>query len=299
MSPRVTIGLPVYNGERYLAETLDSLLGQTFADFELVVADNASVDATRSLCESYAARDARIRYHRNDTNVGAAGNFNVVLGLAQAPYFKLANADDLCAPDYVERCVTVLDERPDVVLCYARTSLIDENGSALGPYDDGLSLLGQNPVRRFRTVLERIGLVNVLQGVARTEVVRKAGGIGSFVGADEVLVAAMALEGEFFEIPERLFSRRMHPGAFSALTDDDCRQAFEDPSSAGRLAMRASRHYMELSRVVMRSTLAPSDKRRLAAITARVALSDRRRLVREWYDAIVRRRRRMADAEGA
>src|ERR1700753_3521498 len=113
--PRVSLGMPVYNGEKYLEAALDSLLAQTFTSFELIVCDNASTDGTQAICERYAARDSRIRYERNERNMGASWNFNPVYSLARAPYFKQAAHDDLCEPEFLERCVAVLDRDPDVV----------------------------------------------------------------------------------------------------------------------------------------------------------------------------------------
>ena len=100
MTPRVSLGFPVYNGERYLAAALDSLLGQTFRDLEVVICDNASTDRTAELCAAYAARDARVRYHRNPTNLGAAPNFNRTFELSRGEYFKWAAHDDVCAPTF-------------------------------------------------------------------------------------------------------------------------------------------------------------------------------------------------------
>ena len=114
--PRVTIGLPVYNGQNYLVETLESLLAQTYTDFELVISDNASTDRTEAICRQYAAGDARIRYYRNDENIGASANYNRAFELGRGEYFKWAAHDDLLAPTYLERCVEVLDANPDVVL---------------------------------------------------------------------------------------------------------------------------------------------------------------------------------------
>ena len=96
--PRVSVGIPVFNGERFLAETIESILAQTFKDFEIVISDNASTDRTEEICRSYAARDPRIRYNRNDTNRGAAWNHNRVFELARGEYFKWQSHDDFCAP---------------------------------------------------------------------------------------------------------------------------------------------------------------------------------------------------------
>ena len=83
--PRVSIGLPVYNGEVYLSGALDTLLGQTFTDLELIISDNASTDRTPEICRSYAARDHRVRYIRHEVNRGVPWNHNFALGQASSP----------------------------------------------------------------------------------------------------------------------------------------------------------------------------------------------------------------------
>ena len=108
-SPRVSIGMPVYNGADHVAKAIQAILSQTFEDFELVISDNASSDGTDQICRRYAALDPRIRYCRNDHNLGAAANYNRVFELARAEYFKWAAHDDLYAPEYLERCVAELD----------------------------------------------------------------------------------------------------------------------------------------------------------------------------------------------
>src|SRR2546425_9420098 len=95
-APQVSVGLPVYNGERYLAEALDSLLTQSYEDFELIICDNASTDRTGEIARSYAAKDKRVRYARNDKNLGAGGNFRRGFALASGEYFRWAASDDVC-----------------------------------------------------------------------------------------------------------------------------------------------------------------------------------------------------------
>src|SRR5919112_5909956 len=102
--PRVTIGLPVYNGERFLEQALDGLLAQTFTDFELIISDNASTDRTPEICQAYAARDSRIRYVRQPENIGAGPNHNILVPMARGEYFKWASHDDLYDPDLVAKC---------------------------------------------------------------------------------------------------------------------------------------------------------------------------------------------------
>ena len=103
--PRVSIGLPIYNGENLVIETLDSFLSQTFSDFEVIISDNGSIDRTQQICEDYAAKDGRIKYYRNLKNLGVAPNLNRVFELSSGEYFKWADHDDLLAPDFLLRCV--------------------------------------------------------------------------------------------------------------------------------------------------------------------------------------------------
>ncbi|MBS0016773.1 MAG: glycosyltransferase family 2 protein, partial [Arthrospira sp. SH-MAG29] len=134
--PRVSIGLPVYNGENFIQETLDCLLSQTFDDFELIICDNASTDRTEEICRDYAARDKRIRYYRHPENLGAAKNYNRTFELSTAEYFKWAAHDDLYAPEFLERCVEALDTHPSTVLCYPQEYWIDEQGNPLKSHAD-------------------------------------------------------------------------------------------------------------------------------------------------------------------
>jgi glycosyltransferase involved in cell wall biosynthesis len=137
MSALVSIGLPVYNGERYLAQALDSLLSQSHENLEILIADNASTDASEAICRDFAARDPRIAYHRHPRNLGAAANYNFVFRRARGAYFRWAAHDDICMPRLVERCVAALEAAgPSAVLAYPRTRLIDAEGRVLRDYDD-------------------------------------------------------------------------------------------------------------------------------------------------------------------
>jgi len=131
MAPTLSIGMPVFNGARYLQEAIESLLTQTFVDFELIISDNASTDPTREICLENARRDSRIRYVRQSHNVGGPRNWNFVAEEACGRYFKWASANDLHDRKFVERCLNLLDEDRQIVLCYADTMLIDEHGVVL------------------------------------------------------------------------------------------------------------------------------------------------------------------------
>jgi hypothetical protein len=128
-TPLLSIGLFVYNGERFLEETLDSILSQTFTDFELIISDNASTDRTAEISQAYARADSRISYYRNEKNMGAGWNLRRVYELATGKYFKWAAADDLLEPEFLRRCVEALESDPGCVVAYARTKEIDANGT--------------------------------------------------------------------------------------------------------------------------------------------------------------------------
>src|ERR1700758_837964 len=107
--PRLTVGLPVYNGENYLAESIEALLGQTYEDFELIISDNASSDGTADICQRYRKQDSRICYIRQKRNIGLNPNHNFVIGQARGEMFKMASHDDLYARDLLKCCVEALD----------------------------------------------------------------------------------------------------------------------------------------------------------------------------------------------
>lgn len=214
-SPRVTIGLPVYNGETFLAATLDSLITQTFEDFELIVCDNASSDRTGSIAKHYAAADGRIRYYRNDVNIGAAANYRRVFDLSASPYFKWAAADDLCEPEYLARCISVLDEDPGVVVVHTRARFIDAAGKTLDIHDPGWDLTSTDPVERMRRVIYAGHLVNIIFGLIRASALARTRFVAPYPGGDYRLLAELSLLGRFVELPELSFVRRLHDNASS------------------------------------------------------------------------------------
>ena len=130
---KVTIGMPVYNAERFIGETVASIRTQTFEDFELIISDNASTDRTEEVCRALMKEDDRIRYVRNRENMGAAYNYNQTFHLSSGIYFKWACHDDLLLPEFLERCVAELDRDPSVVLAYTDWAPIDEDGKPLDP----------------------------------------------------------------------------------------------------------------------------------------------------------------------
>jgi glycosyltransferase involved in cell wall biosynthesis len=207
----VSVGLPVFQGANYLREALDSLLAQDYDDFEIVLCDNASSDATPAICREYAERDARIRYHQNEVNLGAAANYNRVFELARGEYFKWAAHDDKLAPSHLRRCVEVLDAAPErVVLCYPQTLLIDAEGRELRIHPDRLDIRDPQPHARIARFMRYVGQCNPVMGLIRADALRRTGLIRRHIGSDMTLLAELVLQGELWEIPEPLFFRRIH-----------------------------------------------------------------------------------------
>ncbi len=286
--PHVSIGLPVYNGESQLALALDSLIAQTFDDLEIVVSDNHSTDATESICRDFAARDARIHYVRSDRNRGAAWNFNRVFELSHGRYFKWASSNDLHAPDCVRRCVEVLDARPEVVLCYPKTTIIDEGGAVVRQFEDNLDLPWPQAEKRFRAYLQQVRLCNAVFGLIRLEALRRTGRLGNYPGADVVLLAELTLHGTFSEVPEYLFFRRMERQNFVRDESLENWQEFFDPSSRGKIFMRTWRHQYEYFAATLRSPLPLPEKASVAAFIARSCIVHRGVLARELAMTISR-----------
>jgi glycosyltransferase involved in cell wall biosynthesis len=238
LPPRVSVGLPVYDGDRFLEHAIDSVLGQDLEDLELIISDNGSTDRTEEICRTYQAKDSRVRYYREEANRGAAWNYNRVVELARAPYFKWMAHDDVCASSMLRRCVEVLDAGgSDVVLAYPKTTLIDDEGEVIEAYEDRLDLRQQNPVARLLHVTRHMRLVNVVHGVHRKDSLLRSRLIGAFQGSDVVLVAELAMLGQFREIPEPLFFRRRHVGSsrLANRSPVDVRRWFDPASGSPRI----------------------------------------------------------------
>lgn len=229
LMPKVSIGLPVFNGERYLEKAIEGLLGQTYRDFEIVICDNASTDETARICERYAAQDRRIRYIRNPENIGAAPNFNLTFMQSRGEYFTWVAHDDVYGSTWLERCVDVLDSHPDVVLAHTAVRLIDGdgiplefdstlNGYPIGggkmvmPLDEGHLAESARSHERFGGILRKTCWCFQVFGLIRSDLLRKTKLQRSYYGADKVFLAEMSLHGQFFEIDDVLFEKRVHDG---------------------------------------------------------------------------------------
>jgi glycosyltransferase involved in cell wall biosynthesis len=206
--PLVSIGMPVYDGERFVRQALESFLVQDYGNFELIISDNASTDTTGNICQRYA----RIRYVRNETNLGACPNHKRVFEMARGDYFKWAAHDDECLPTFLGRCMSVFEEAPQsVVLVYPQSLIIDEEGRVIEEYRVSIEAKASRPHRRLASVLRYVMLGTPAYGVMRANALKLTRLIDAFLSSDYVLFAELAMLGEIWETPEPLLRKRFHP----------------------------------------------------------------------------------------
>ena len=263
--PRLSIGLAVYNGENYLAESLDALLGQSYEDFELIISDNASTDGTASICRRYAEQDSRIRYVRQARNIGLAPNHNFVFEQARGDLFKWASHDDLYARDLLQRCVDAMDANPNIVLAHSWTAIVDGSGTATKLIEYPLATASLRAPERFHSMLFASGGDDIY-GVIRANVLRRTALQASHHHADRTITTEIALHGPFYQVPDWLYFRRDHPErAEWRCPTVRARCANMDPRRADPLRHPAVRLYAEYLwgyvAAIRRAPLSPSDRR--------------------------------------
>lgn len=278
----VSVGLPVYNGQKLIRKAIESTLNQTHSDLHLIIADNASTDDTEAICREYAALDDRVKYFRNENNIGAAANFRKVFELSSSKYFKWLGVDDHCAPTYVEETKRVLDDEEDVVLCCTKANIIGSEGEILREYEDEQALLQPTPSERFIQHLEQDSWVNSVYGLMRSDALRKTSVMGTFPGSDIVVTAELSLYGKFRELDQRLFFRRIHPDAFSYECSTEKQQEFYNPGTEKRLLpLYTWRHLYEYLRSINRAPISVNEKRKLVAHVFRMMRWKRKTLFEE------------------
>lgn len=275
-NPRLSIGLPVYNGEKFLAESIDSLLGQTYEDFELIISDNASTDSTADICRQYAKQDSRIRYIRQPHNIGGAPNHNVVIHEARGELFKHASHDDLYGKELIRLCIEALDERPEVVLAHSWSAVIDESDEITEVVDYPVNTAAPQPPERLRSMLFD-GWGDDEGGVMRTEVLRRTALHGSYHFADRTFTVELALHGPFHMVPDYLYFRRRHGAQGGAYSSIRRRCSNMDPRRADPLRHPVARLYAEYIlgyvTAIKRAPLSAADKRECYQVLSRWVVS--------------------------
>jgi glycosyltransferase involved in cell wall biosynthesis len=285
--PLVSVGLPVYNGERYLAEALDAMLAQDLDDVELIVCDNASEDATEEIARAYQARDRRVRYHRNQRNLGLTRNFNRVFELSRGRYFKWTAHDDWHPPQTLRACAEVLEREPTAVLCQPAVAIMDEDGEVFDHWHPDTDLTMPSPQARFHRLIWTLGEPHGLYGVMRSSALRQTRLMRGFLGSDRVLLAELVLLGPIWQLPEVLHwyrAPRLRPRPATPAPSGPPPSTILDPANRNRLPLRTWRLAYEHLGVVARSGLAPQHKAWLMAdVLARYGTRDSRRLAAEIY----------------
>lgn len=288
ISPPLCIGLPVHNGATYLAAALDSLLHQSFGDFEVVISDNASTDDTAAICHDVMRKDKRLKYTRVADNIGAGPNFNRVFSFCRSPFFKWMAHDDLLAPTTVERLMAAITSDPTVVLTHSRLKLIDDTGRPLAISADGHILdrqgrafhrmepphlaEGSLPAERFGQALRRMNWCTAIFGIIRAQSLRHTHMHASYYEADRVLLAELALLGRFVQLDEPLMIKRCHAGV-SVLKPYREQARMIDPSVApGPKGLRLRLGYLRALRV---GRLGWRERLACALVVVRVTLRNR------------------------
>lgn len=291
--PRVTVGLPVYNGEAFLQAAVDSLLAQDFEDFELLIADNGSTDATEEIARRAVSADARVRYERSEDNRGAAWNFNRCVGLARGELFKWAAADDLAAPSFLSACLAALDADPGLVLAFPGTIDIDEEDRPLCRYRPARIAVQQRPSDRFADCLAHLRHCYSVFGVMRREALRQTRLIGPFTGSDKALLVELALRGRFLEVPVEAFLHRQHDRrSMVVYSHAVARMEWFDTSRAKRIGLPYVRLGAEYARAIGNAPLPLSERAACASHLLAWTMAHRRQLAGDLLSAGVQAGRR-------
>ena len=273
--PRVSIGLAVYNGEKFIEEAIKSILAQRYRDFELIISDNNSTDKTDEICSKYAAQDDRIRYSRHATNIGGANNENSTVRKARGEYFRWAAYDDICAPDLLEKHVAILDSEPSVVLCFSMVNEIDERGNVMNTISlkQGVSPKAHE---RFRQLADPKHHCEIFYGIIRTDILRKTRLQQNYTDSDRTLLAELSLYGQFYEIPEPLFFKRYHKQ--NMYVNMRTRMAWFNPSLKGKFVFPYWMQFFDYLTTISRVPLPLNEKIHCYAYMVRWFLEHARNL---------------------
>ena len=259
-TPKVSIGLPVYNGEKYVREAIESVLAQTFKDFELIISDNASTDKTGEICREYANKNRRIRYYCNEKNLGCAKNFNRTFELSIGEYFKWLADDDAIEPEFLFRSIELMEREPMLVLVcsYCLNHIENENIYQIFDYD--YNLKSPIPHQRLSQYLFRMKISKIpIWGLMRSDILRTTHLIRPFIGTDDCLLIELALKGKFGQIPLPLLRLRDHDGAYHSIKHrNDWREGaveacWIDTKNTGKIFLPYWRRLREYTVLVLRS----------------------------------------------
>jgi glycosyltransferase involved in cell wall biosynthesis len=279
--PHVSVGMPVYNGSAWVGAAIESVLAQTVADFELVIADNASTDDTETICRGYAERDSRVRYHRNPENIGVANNFNRAFTLSRAPFFKWISCSDLIGAEYLEKALRAYESHPDAILIYTGVRLFDEDPTRGVECHDEFDLDIDDPVERFLRYSLGVKLNNIMHGLFRSEALRRTRLYRNFLAADYNMIAELVLHGRVVQIPDVLHFRRMDKETFSSKFSDADLRRYYNPKQSGRMSFREWPRLADYCRIILHAPVAARQRLKLLAFLVKRTFWMRRDLLNE------------------
>jgi glycosyltransferase involved in cell wall biosynthesis len=233
--PRVTIGLPVYNGALTIEVAIQPLLAQTYTDFELLISDNASTDETQQIVEALARQDHRIRYVRQPVNIGANGNYSFVAREARGEFLKWCSASDWVAPNFLAECVAVLDACPDAVIAAPRTRLFIGTPSNSFDCKGDVAILAETPMERLVDMANRLHRNNAFNGLIRLSALRQTRLVEPYMSADMVLMGHLAMLGKFMLLEAPLYFRRNEISTSTSLQTLSERLKHHYPTMSARM----------------------------------------------------------------
>ncbi len=286
-TPRISIGIPAYNSATTISASIESLLGQTFGDFELIVSDNASTDSTRAVVERLAQQDRRIRYVRQPENIGANRNYSYVAQVARGEYFKWASSSDLCAPDFLEKCLKSLEQNADAdaVLAAPRTRLFAGNPADATNYAHDIEILDSTPVARLKKLTSSLQLNNALNGLIRMSALNRTRLIDPYYRADEVLIGQLAMLGKIILVDEYLYYRRMEIATATALQDPVAWRKHHYPKLSARVLFQTWKRYTGWLRACMRTPMSFSERAQVLNYLLHMCYWERRSFLNDLHGA--------------
>lgn len=262
-SPKVTIAIPVYNGELFIEQAIESVLNQSFDDWELIICDNASTDSTTSICEGFVKSESRIRYFRNDKNIGAAMNFNRTVELARGSYFRWLASDSSLDSKFIEECVSILDNDSSIAsVSTGFASILSHDGSKLEEIYTNFNFNIESTHVRIKSIIDRVIRIRgplLVWAMMRTKLLSQTGLIRPFIGSDSVFILEYGLKGKIAFIDKPLSKIRRHQDSYSNIKDSNdgvegVREArWFDPNSTGKTYFPHWRRLGEFFKVIVKS----------------------------------------------
>jgi glycosyltransferase involved in cell wall biosynthesis len=210
LKPFVSIGMPIYNEEKFLEASVASILNQDYDNFELIISDNASSDKTELICLELAQKDSRIKYIRNDINIGAIANFSQVFDLATGEYFMFAGGHDLWSLDFIKNCLKTLQEFPSSVLAFPSTIWINEADQPISKETPFYDTRGFDVISRYLFVLW--GPMNPVYGLIRMDALKKVRVDIQMLGGDLIILIELSFLGQFAYVNDASWYRRIKNG---------------------------------------------------------------------------------------